>query len=84
MLRTVALVGLAVALAHSPPAALAQRGTSSSYGSVGFGPQIPTQSLTPRDREWNHDHESENSAIAGAEWVREHSGAGAHGFFPFQ
>ena len=37
MLRTIALIGLAVALAVLPDAALAQQGTSSSYGSVGWG-----------------------------------------------
>jgi hypothetical protein len=76
MLKAIALIGLVPALALSPAAALAQTGTSSSYGSYGSGEQIPTQALTPRDREWNHDHEAENEAAAGAEWIREHSAAG--------
>jgi hypothetical protein len=74
MLKTIARVGLAATIAVSPAIALAQTGTSSSWGSYGLGQTIPTQSLTPRDREWNHDHEAENQSIAGADWVREHSG----------
>jgi len=81
MIKTFASIGLAVAIAVSPAVALAQTGTSSSWGSYGSGPQIPTQSLTPRDREWNFDHQAENQAIAGSEWIREHSGQ--HGLFPF-
>ena len=65
MLKTFASIGLAVVVAVSPAVALAQTGTSSSWGSYGSGPQIPTQSLTPRDREWNFDHQAENQAIAG-------------------
>jgi len=76
MFRTIALIGL---LALAPSAALAQQGTSSSYGSVGWGPQIPTQALTPKDRDWNHDNQSKYQAEAGAEWLREHG----KGPFPF-
>jgi hypothetical protein len=54
MRRIIALIALGAGLALSPVAALAQQGTSSSYGSVGVGPHIPTQSLTPFDRAWNH------------------------------
>jgi hypothetical protein len=82
MLRTIALIGLA-AVAASPAAALAQTGTSSSWGSYGAGPQIPTQALTPRDRSWNFDHQAQNQAIAGSEWIREHAGTGQHSFLPF-
>ena len=66
MFKTIALTGLAAALAVLPAAAPAQQGTSESYGSVGRGPHIPTQSLTPFDRAWNHNNQSkydaENSA----------------------
>ena len=83
MFKTIARVGVAAAIAILPAVALAQTGTSSSWGSYGSGQTIPTQSLSGRDRAWNHDHEAENESIAGAEWVREHSGAGQHGLFPF-
>jgi hypothetical protein len=72
MFKTIALIGLVVALALLPAAALAQQGTSSSYGSVGWGPRIPTQSLTPFDRQWNHDNQSKYEAEDSAEWLREH------------
>ena len=51
MFKTIALVGLGATLALLPAAALAEQGASSSYGTVGWGPVIPTQSLTPRDRD---------------------------------
>ena len=63
--KTIALIGLSAALALPPVAASAQTGTSSSWGSYGYGQQIPTQALTPRDRQWNFDHQGENQAIAG-------------------
>ncbi len=72
MFKTIALIGLGVALALLPAAALAQQGTSSSYGSVGLGPRIPTQSLTPFYRQWNHDNQSKYEAEDSAEWLREH------------
>jgi hypothetical protein len=72
MFKTIALIGLSAALALAPVAASAQTGTSSSWGSYGLGQQIPTQALTPRDRQWNFDHQGENQAIAGSEWLREH------------
>jgi hypothetical protein len=72
MFKTIGLIGLGVALALLPAAALAQQGTSSSYGSVGWGPRIPTQSLTPFDRQWNHDNQSKYEAEDSAEWLREH------------
>ena len=83
MLKTFASIGLAVVVAVSPAVALAQTGTSSSWGSYGAGPQIPTQALTPRDRSWNFDHQAQNQAIAGSEWIREHAGTGQHSFLPF-
>ncbi len=72
MFKTIALIGLSAALGLPSAAASAQTGTSSSWGSYGLGQQIPTQSLTPRDRQWNFDHQGENQAIAGSEWLREH------------
>lgn len=84
MFKAIALIGLGIALALLPIAVSAQTGTSSSWGSYGTGQQIPTQSLTPRDRDWNFNHQAENQAIAGAEWIRQHSGAARHSPFPFQ
>ena len=75
MLKTIACFGLAVAIAASPTAALAANGDSSSWGSWGTRPTIPTQELTPFDRSWNQSHEAQNEAIAGSEWLREHAGA---------
>ena len=72
MFKTIALIGLAAALAVLPVAASAQQGTSKSYGSVGRGPQIPTQSLSPFDRAWNHNDESKYDAENSAEWLRRH------------
>jgi hypothetical protein len=72
MRATIALIALGTALALTPVAALAQQGTSSSYGSVGAGPHIPTQSLTPFDRAWNHANQSKYEAYNSAEWLREH------------
>jgi hypothetical protein len=72
MRKMVALMAVGATLALAPAAALAEQGTSSSYGSVGWGPHIPTQSLTPFDRAWNHANQSKYQAQAGAEWLREH------------
>jgi hypothetical protein len=72
MRRIIALIALGAALALAPVAALAQQGTSSSYGSVGAGPHIPTQALTPFDRAWNHANQSKYQAYNSAEWLREH------------
>jgi hypothetical protein len=72
MRKTIALIAFGVALAAAPGAALAEQGTSSSWGSVGWGPRIPTQSLTPFDRGWNHANESKYQAYDGAEWLRQH------------
>jgi hypothetical protein len=72
MCKTIGLIALGAALTLAPVAALAQQGTSSSYGSVGAGPHIPTQSLTPFDRAWNHANQPKYEARAGAGWVRKH------------
>jgi len=79
MLKTIALIGLAAALALPPAAAAAQTGTSSSYGSYGSGQRIPTQSLSNFDRQWNYYNESKERARASAEWMRRHA---AHLPFP--
>ena len=78
MFKPIVLISVGAALAFLPVAAFAQTGTSSSWGSYGRGQQIPTQALTPVDRWWNHDHEAQYEAEAGAEWLRQHSGAGQH------
>ena len=83
MIKTAASIGLAAVMALTPAVGLAQTGASSSWGSYGLGQQIPTQSLTPRDREWNFDHEAVNQAVAGSEWIGEYSGTGQYGLFPF-
>jgi hypothetical protein len=72
MRKLVALIAFGAALALAPAAALAEQGTSSSYGSVGAGPHIPTQSLTPFDRAWNHSHQSKYQAYESAKWLRQH------------
>ena len=41
MFKTIAMIGLSAALALPSAAALAQQGTSSSYGAVGWEPVIP-------------------------------------------
>jgi len=79
MFKTIALIGLGAALALALAPALAQQGTSSSYGSVGWGPVIPTESLTNKDRAWNHDNQSKYEAESSAEWLRQHG----KGLFPF-
>jgi hypothetical protein len=79
MFRTVSTTAVAAALALLSSAAFAQQGTSSSWGSVGWGPVIPTQSLTPRERQWNFDNESKYEAENSAEWLRVHG----KGLFPF-
>lgn len=83
MFKAIAAGGLGAALALLPLAASAQTGTSSSWGSYGYGQQIPTQALSPFDREWNHDNEAQNEAAAGSEWLREHSEAGQRSWLPF-
>ena len=72
MRKMIALIALGAAVALSPAAALAEQGTSSSWGTVGAGPHIPTQSLTPFDRAWNHANQSKYQAYDSAEWLRQH------------
>jgi hypothetical protein len=76
MLKTIACFSLAFAIAASPTAAHAVSGASSSWGSYGAGPTVPTQALSPFDRAWNQSHESQNEAIAGSQWLREHHAGG--------
>ncbi len=78
MLKTIALVGLAAALAIPSTAAFAVSGTSSAYGADDYGPTIPTQSLSNFDRGWNHFNESKDRARASADWVRRHGAAGGY------
>jgi hypothetical protein len=80
MFKASAFVALAASLALSSSAALAQQGNSSSWGSVGWGPVIPTQSLTPRERQWNFDNQAKYEAQDSAEWLRVH-GKGPFSFF---
>ena len=72
MFRTIALFGLAAALALPPAAAWAVSGTSSSYGTSGYGPKVPTQSLTPFQRRWNAANESKVRARESADYLRRH------------
>jgi hypothetical protein len=77
MFRIVTLIGLGAVLALAPSATWAEQGTSSSWGTVGWGPVIPTIALTDKDRSWNHAHQAQYQAEDGAEWFRLHSQAGA-------
>jgi hypothetical protein len=77
MFKAASFATLAAAFALSSSAALAQQGNSSSWGSVGWGPVIPTQSLTPKERQWNFDNQAKYEAQDSAEWLR------AHGMGPF-
>jgi hypothetical protein len=79
MFKAASFVGLVAGLALLSSTALAEQGNSSAWGTVGWGPVIPTQSLTPQDRAWNNDNESLYNAGNSAEWVREHG----KGVFPF-
>ncbi len=78
MLKALALAALGVALALPPEAVLAEQGASSSYGGVGWRPVIPIQALTPRDRAWNHNNQSNYQAENSTEWLRQHG----KGLFP--
>ena len=78
MLKTIALIGLGAALILPPSAASAQQGTSSSWGTVGRGQQIPTISLTIKDRSWNHDHQAQYQSEDAAEWLRTHGQSGLY------
>ena len=75
MFKTIAILSLGAGLALLPAAALAQQGTSSSYGTVGWGPVIPTQSLTNKQRAWNHDNQARYQSEDAAEYLRQHGKA---------
>jgi len=79
MRKAISFVSLAAGFALLSSAAFAEQGDSSSYGTIGWGPVIPTQSLTPRDRDWNHDNSPLYQAGNSAEWLRQHG----KGLFPF-
>jgi hypothetical protein len=80
MFKAASFLGLVAGLALLSSAALAQQGDSSSWGSVGWGPVIPTQSLTPKERQWNFDNQAKYEAEDSAEWLRQH-GKGPFSFF---
>jgi hypothetical protein len=79
MSKTLLAFGLVAGLALMSSTAFAQQGTSSSWGTVGWGPVIPTQSLTPKERDWNFDNQARYQAEQGSEWLRQHR----TGLFPF-
>ena len=70
---------LAAGFALLSGAALAEQGNSTAWGTVGWGPVIPTQSLTPRERAWNNDNLPLYHAGDSSEWLRQHG----KGLFPF-
>lgn len=72
MLKTFAAIGLAATLALPATAAFAYSGNTSSYGTYGVGPRVPTQSLTPYQRSWNAANQSKVEARRSAEWMRRH------------
>ncbi len=76
MFKIITLSGLSTVLALTPGAALAQQGMSSSWGTVGRGPVIPTSALTDKDRSWNHAHQAQYQAEDGAEWLRQQAKGG--------
>jgi hypothetical protein len=78
MFKTIALLGLAAALVIPSVPAFAVSGDSSSYGTEGSGPTVPTRSLTPFQRSWNHANESKDRARAGAEYVRQRNALSRH------
>jgi hypothetical protein len=80
MFRSLSAISIAAALALVSSAALAQQGNSSAWGTVGWGPVIPTQSLTPKERAWNFDNQAKYEAQDSAEWLRQH-GRGLFAFF---
>lgn len=79
MFKTARFVGAAAALILMTGAAFAEQGDSSSWGSYGWGPVIPTQALTPREREWNFNNQAQYQAGDSADWLRQHG----KGLFPF-
>jgi hypothetical protein len=79
MFKAATFIGVAAGLALLSSAALAEQGDSQSWGTVGWGPVIPTISLTPKDREWNNNNTPLYRAGDSAEWLRQHG----KGLFPF-
>jgi acetyl esterase/lipase len=79
MFKAASFLGLAATLALLSGVASAEQGDSTAWGTVGWGPVIPTQSLTPKERAWNHDNEPLYHAGDSAEWLRQHG----KGLFPF-
>lgn len=79
MFKTLSAIGLAVGLAFLSGTALAEQGDSSSWGTVGAGPVVPTQSLSNFDRGWNMANQAKYQAYDSAEWLRQHR----KGVFPF-
>jgi len=79
MVRTIALIGLAAALAI-PQAAFAASNAPTGYGTEGPGGETltGTQATSTFQRHWNAEREGENRALSSAEWIREH-----HKGFPF-
>ncbi len=69
MVRTLTLIGLAVALTASQ-AAFSE--TSTGFGTEGRYHARPGAPLSTFQRGWNNAHESQNRARASAEWVRRH------------
>ena len=80
MFKSIRLLSAVAAFALLSTSVFAQQGNSSSWGSVGWGPVIPTQSLTPRERQWNFDNQARYEAEDSAEWLRVH-GKGPFSFF---
>jgi hypothetical protein len=72
MFKAASLIGFATGLALLSGAAFTEQGNSSSWGTVGWGPVIPTQSLTPKERQWNFDNQAKYEAEDSAEWLRQH------------
>jgi hypothetical protein len=69
MFKSVAISALAASLAVAPLPAFA-----GSYGTLnyGYGPHVPTRSLTPFERSWNANNQSKRQARASADWMRHH------------
>jgi hypothetical protein len=79
MFKTFSAIGFAAAFALLSSTAFAEQGNSTSWGTVGWGPVIPTQSLTPKERQWNFDNQAKYQAENSAEWLRQRG----TGLFPF-
>jgi hypothetical protein len=77
MIKGLIAMAAAASIACLATLAMAQQGTSSSYGTVGWGPVVPTQSLTNKQRDWNHDNQARYQSEDAAEYLR------VHGLSPF-